>query len=639
MPDHQTARIAVFIDFENIALSAVNRFSDFDLGLLLKPIQQRGRVTIKRAYGDWSRLGKYRDALRENAVDLVQLYSYNYQQGGKNRADIRLVIDVMESMATLDHIDTIVIVSGDSDFSPLVSKAREYGKYTIGVGVQETTSDLLIKACDEFIFYNDLVEKAYEQLKGRREEAPAVEAPPVEMAAAAAEAPSPSAAQPTARMQPPASDDPPPPRVEQTVRPLPLPPAGALPPPPPATITVVPQHLQSAPPTPARPEREALRYFFDDLRLPVIAPDARFSILGEMLNVVEPDMTLNQAVDRLKARYDYANLFRKREDIRAVAKLAYRAGLFEFGRERASLSSCVLRVRSADDEWANRQADRTLLHIALEANLTLTPQAATNVLFAPARDERYCKDLLDEMADEGVADYEKGEFFIRQTDAVSRLLEAPELAEVRRDLQHFALGAGERVSLDDADRLFDQASEWRKKDFVASANAAVRGLKMYAELYRRGEPGLGPDEFLWGAASYCSARAGVAFRNRDYISARQYYLAFFWILQEGDFAWELLRPLIPSLLSYYWMTLSHELGVRVGSFSGHTPPAETVIGLVQELNGFGMKKMEDLGLELATVNAALLRSLTAQVEAADQDASQQRAVAVLKGAHERFKAA
>src|SRR5262249_32308391 len=129
---------------------------------------------------DWSRLIKYRDALRENAVELVQLYSYNVQQGGKNRADIRLVIDVMESLFMLDYIDTIVIVSGDSDFSSLMSKAREYGKYTIGVGVQASTSDLLIKACDEFIFYDKLVEEAYEQIKVRREETvsePVIEAP------------------------------------------------------------------------------------------------------------------------------------------------------------------------------------------------------------------------------------------------------------------------------------------------------------------------------------------------------------------------------------------------------------------------------------------------------------------------------
>src|SRR5215210_3626919 len=127
MPDQQTAKTAVFIDFENISLSAAKQFGDFDLGLVLKAIRQRGRVTLKRAYGDWSRLGSYRDAVRENAVELVQLYSYSYQQGGKNRADIRLVIDVMEILFTLDYIETVVIVSGDSDFSSLMSKVREHG--------------------------------------------------------------------------------------------------------------------------------------------------------------------------------------------------------------------------------------------------------------------------------------------------------------------------------------------------------------------------------------------------------------------------------------------------------------------------------------------------------------------------------
>src|SRR5262245_10348766 len=290
MQDNQ--KIAVFIDFENISLSASNHFGEFDLGLLLKAIRQLGRITLKRAYGDWSRLIKYRDALRENAVELVQLYSYNVQQGGKNRADIRLVIDVMESIYTLEYIDTIVIVSGDSDFSSLMSKAREYGKYTIGVGVQASTSDLLIKACDEFIFYDRLVEEAYEQLKVRREETsiePVIELQPGAGSAAAA----------TSSGTAPAPFD----ESEISVAPRPV----VTRRPPPITIAA------SASPTPARPapvrrtEREALRYFFEDLRLPVIPPDVRANILADLLGAVEPRTTLNQAINKLKAGYDFEN--------------------------------------------------------------------------------------------------------------------------------------------------------------------------------------------------------------------------------------------------------------------------------------------------------------------------------------------
>ncbi len=613
MLDQQANKIAVFIDFENIALSASNYFGDFDLGLLLKAIQRRGRITLKRAYGDWSRLGKYRDAVRENAVELVQLYAYSYQQGGKNRADIRLVIDVMESLFTLDYIETIVIVSGDSDFSPLMSKAREYGKYTIGVGVRASTSDMLIRACDEFIFYDDLVEAAYEQLKARREDAVSEAIASPGAAEAALSAPAPAALTSSVEAARPATGS-------LTIIKLSPP------------VTSLAEEQQAPPATTDRSERETLRYFFEDLRLPILAPDVRANILTELLQNIESETTLNQTVNRLKAKYDFENIYRQREEIRLVARLAYRAGLFDFGTERPSLSAFVRRVNESDPERANRLADQTLLRVALEANLRLTVPGATAVLFAPLHDEDYCASLLDEMEDQKLVESEKGQYFIRQTDALDRCLQAPELAQVKQDLDRFPLGPNERITREAVDHLFETASEWRRKDFVASSNCALRGLKIMAELYQRRQPGLGTDEFLWGVASYCSSRAGVFFRNRDHITARHYYLAFFWLAQEGDFVWELLRPLLPSLLSYFWMTLSHELRVRVSSFTGQTAPADAVMALVNELNDFGRKKMEELASELAAVNAAQIRSLIAQIETAAPSPTRQRALEILNSA-------
>jgi len=609
-------KIAVFIDFENISLSASNHFGEFDLGLLLKAIRQLGRITLKRAYGDWSRLIKYRDALRENAVELVQLYSYNLQQGGKNRADIRLVIDVMESLFTLDYIDTIVIVSGDTDFSSLMSKAREYGKYTIGVGVQASTSDLLIKACDEFIFYDKLVEEAYEQLKLRREET--VSEPVGELPSAATTS----------------SEAAPAPESERAAAPRPM----IIKRPPPVTVAA---SASLAPPASApvrRSERETLRYFFEDLRLPVIPPDVRANVLAELLGAVEPGATLNQAINKLKAKYDFENVYRKREDIRVVARLAYRAGLFDFKPESPSLSAYIRRLNENDAERANRHVDQSLLRVALESHIRLTAPGATSILFAPARGESYCADLLNELSDLEWAERNGGQYSVRLTDAISLLLQKPELAGVKRDLEQFSLHGNDRIMLEEADRLFDAASDLRRHDFIASSNCALRGLKILAELYQRREPEVSVDEFLWGGASYCSSRAGAYFRNRDYISARHYYLAFFWITQEGDFAWELLRPLLPSLLSYFWMTLSHEVDVRVGSFSGHTAPGDAVIALVRELNEFGRAKMEELAFDLATANAAQLRALIAQIETAAQSKEQQQALSVLNSAHDRFTA-
>src|SRR5262245_50606886 len=620
MQDNQ--KIAVFIDFENISLSASNHFGEFDLGLLLKAIRQLGRITLKRAYGDWSRLIKYRDALRENAVELVQLYSYNVQQGGKNRADIRLVIDVMESIYTLEYIDTIVIVSGDSDFSSLMSKAREYGKYTIGVGVQASTSDLLIKACDEFIFYDKLVEEAYEQIKAPRSlsvSGPLIEAQQGVAAAAGM-----------------AAEAAPTPAEEKVAIPRPM----AIKRAPPAAAAASASTATTTGPV-KRSERETLRYFFEDLRLPVIPPDVRANILAELLSAAEPEeprATLNKAINKLKARYDFENVYRKREDIRAVERLDYRGGLFDFKPESPSLSAYIRILNENDAERANRLVDQSLLRLALESHIRLTSPCATSILFAPARGESYCADLLNELTDLEFAEHSGNQYFVRRTDAISLSLQRPELAGVKRDLEQFSLHANDRITLEEADRLFDAASDLRRHDFIASSNCALRGLKILAELYLRREPEVSVDEFLWGAASYCSSRAGAYFRNRDYISARHYYLAFFWIAQEGDFAWELLRPLLPSLLSYFWMTLSHEVEARVSSFSGHMAPGDTAVALVGELNDFGLKKMEELAYDLATANAAQLRALIAQIETAAHSNEQQLALAVLNSAHDRFTA-
>ncbi|NJN83975.1 MAG: NYN domain-containing protein [Caldilineaceae bacterium] len=142
-------QIAVFIDFENVALWAEQEFLDFELTPLMEYLQSRGPVVMKKVYGDWSRFSHYREDLMNNSVDLIQIYSV---RAGKNRADIRMALDAMETAMTRPQIDTFVIVSGDSDFGPLVTKLREYSRYTLGIGPRDVTHPLLVKACDEFIY-------------------------------------------------------------------------------------------------------------------------------------------------------------------------------------------------------------------------------------------------------------------------------------------------------------------------------------------------------------------------------------------------------------------------------------------------------------------------------------------------------
>ncbi len=146
--------LAVFIDFENMGLGFNNRRDRFEISKVLERLVEKGKIVCKKAYADWSRFGMYTGGLHEAAIELIEIPRRG--MSGKNSADIRLVVDAIDLAYSKDHIDTFVIVSGDSDFSPLVSKLKELGKHVIGLGLCDATSDLLRDNCDEFIYYEDL---------------------------------------------------------------------------------------------------------------------------------------------------------------------------------------------------------------------------------------------------------------------------------------------------------------------------------------------------------------------------------------------------------------------------------------------------------------------------------------------------
>src|SRR6187399_781473 len=150
------ATTAVFLDLENIALGAHDaQFPAFDIRKVIERLLLKGHIVVKKAYCDFARYKAFKAGLHEAAFELIEIP--HLSQSGKNSADIRMVVDALDLCYTKSHVDTFVILSGDSDFSPLVSKLRENNKTVIGVGVKNSTSELLIANCDEFIFYDDLV--------------------------------------------------------------------------------------------------------------------------------------------------------------------------------------------------------------------------------------------------------------------------------------------------------------------------------------------------------------------------------------------------------------------------------------------------------------------------------------------------
>lgn len=148
--------MALFCDFENIALGVRDaKYAHFDIRRVLERLLLKGSIVVKKAYCDWERYKDFKAPMHEASFELIEIP--HLRQSGKNSADIRMVVDALDLCYTKSHVDCFVIISGDSDFSPLVSKLRENNKYVIGIGVRDSTSDLLAANCDEFIFYDDLV--------------------------------------------------------------------------------------------------------------------------------------------------------------------------------------------------------------------------------------------------------------------------------------------------------------------------------------------------------------------------------------------------------------------------------------------------------------------------------------------------
>src|SRR5689334_8103913 len=176
----EVTSMALFCDFENIALGVRDaNYEKFDIGKVLERLLLKGSIVVKKAYCDWERYKTFKGPMHEASFELIEIP--HVRQSGKNSADIRMVVDALDLCYTKSHVDAFVIVSGDSDFSPLVSKLRENNKTVIGVGVKKSTSDLLVSACDEFIYYDDLV----------REKTRTRKAPPTRSSSSAASSSSP----------------------------------------------------------------------------------------------------------------------------------------------------------------------------------------------------------------------------------------------------------------------------------------------------------------------------------------------------------------------------------------------------------------------------------------------------------------
>jgi len=649
-------QIAVFIDFENVALSAEANLGDFDVATVMDLLRTRGRLLIKRAYGDWGRFQRYRRPMLENGIDLIQLYAVGMQQ--KNRADVRLAIDALETVFTRPNIDIYAIVSGDSDFTELTHKLRDHGKYTIGIGLRAATSDLLRRACDEFIFYETLVAEELDDISDelqlpdprdllRRAMNIAVQKGEVPIFAGRlkqlmlgldssfSEA---NYGYPQFRAFLEAHRDlitiedqgmqvyvsayrpPAPPAVATAVVALP---AGDLRAPvaSPAEIGHEPVMAAAAPPpAAAKPAADVgLRYrgFLRDAGLRVVEQGTRQQVLADFLAIFQarPEpLSLNAAADLLKDRYDAENALTQKVAVSDVMRLLLMSGALEFA---GGQGGCAAPVR-CDEALVLDQlifaCDSVFVWRLVEGGVQVYPDQLLPVLYDASADiarvTALCRDLVERRMI-----VPNGDSYLIAPEQISRLLQREGLAMPANDLTKVTWPPAEPITAIIAEKLFHEGSELRQKDFAGSSQRYLQAARVQLEALRAGQPRAGFDDLKWYLASYCSVKAGHAFVSGNYTEAAPYYLAFFSLAQEADSVWPRIQRLVNPMASYYFAIAGKQLNEAVPPNLGKSPASQVAIRIHNHPSALVADAWERAVARLVEVNMGIVRQVHKELSA------------------------
>ena len=630
--------ICVLIDFENMAVSAEQVDQEFDLTPVMELLKTRGRLAIRRAYGDWARYRHFRADLLDHAVDLVQLYRFG--SAGKNRADIRLAIDAMEVVFTRPAVDMFAIIAGDSDYSTLVAKLREYGKHTLGIGLRHATGDLLVKSCDEFMFYETLV--------GRELGAAFDGAQARELLARALRALQHQGALPVIAT-----------KLKQTMVALDSTfneatlgqeqfagflrsnsdlvqtdfrskilyvslAEGALSTP--ELSGKDGQGWQGGPPTlggigpvasrdgaawtATVPLSEAYRHQLRRSERLVVEPTLRRTLLGELHEVLseeQSDLTLNRAAEVLRSRDDSSTAPRPKGPIVEVCKLALLGEAVHLTRPRAGLSSPAVSATNGDSEAFRRAADSVYLQKIAEAGLELGYTDLSLILFDTATEAAVVEATMADLLAKGrITEREGGRYGPPEDWAA--VLQLPTLASAVAELDACTV-ASDMVSSGAARALFEAGNTVRGTNFAQASERYLRAARLQLEAIRRGAPGAGREDFWWYFSNFLATRAGAAFSEGRYPLAVPYYLAFFALLREGEPLWDQVFKLVNVMLSYYFATAAKQVGISPGRNPGYTHPTLMAVLLHNHPEPAVAARWSELAVELARTNPALVEQM------------------------------
>ena len=635
-------QLAVFIDFENIALWAEREFFDFEITSLLEYLQSRGPAVVKRAYGDWSRFSRYRDDMMNNSIDLIQIYSV---RAGKNRADIRMAIDAFEIAMTRSQISTFVIISGDSDFSPLVGKLREYGRYTIGIGPRSITHDLLVRSCDEFIYLEtalgeiadvddqscvaieqarNLLSKAL-QAHGQRGDIPVL-ATRLKQTMLLMDPAFNEANFGYAQFKSWLEDN----RdlVNLFIRDLQLFVASAdysdaegSAPLLPVSSEFVPARFPQSNETnpPVRPTLDALyRQIFVRLKMASVDLSTRRDVLRDVYRelLAHPGVhTMDELLRILTERYEAQGLVRSENTLREIVQLAFRQRAFANQDQIVSLYTPI-QIASGIDSEADfvERAEADFVYAVIRAGLEVDTAELAYLLLNDPNQGEYIQNLLLDLKQRGLIILKGKNYSLPGKGSVT-ISDEPALQILCLDIENVIVPDNLQPGVETARALAKKAMVQRSQDFAASSNTYLLACRMQWDAVEKGEPGSTLDDLRWYMASYASAIAGKLSQvNRDYSAARPYYLAFFSLVQEEDALWGRMRGLINPMLSYYWANAGRELDLNTTALNlSMSSPAQIAVYAATHPSPELRKLWREITEELAGVNPSLLYRIAHQL--------------------------
>jgi len=625
---------AVFIDFENIALWADREYYDFELTPLMEYIQSRGPAVVKRAYGDWGRFLRYRDELMELSIDLIQIYS---GRAGKNRADIRMAIDAFEVVMTRQQIKNFVIVSGDSDFTPLVAKLREYGGYTLGIGPRGITHDLLVRSCDEFVYLETILGESPEehpQASSQREQARAVLQKALQAHGQRGELPVLAAKlKQTMLLMDPAFNEANfgypqfknwleenldliklfVKELQLYVAPIDYSVPGSL-----GLIPLDVSDEEHDKEEKGPPLEVQYRQLFARLRMTSSDFATRRDVLRDIYRELcgaDKKLNTNELLDLLGDRYAAQNMARNKPSLRDILQIAFRQKAFDYGGKNASLYVPFHLVDGIESEADFvRRAESDFVYVLIRNGLEVDLATLAGALLNDRSQVDYVQSLVDDLDKRGMIIRRNKHFGLPGRDAIPFRSEAA-LKPVWRDIEAVKLPDGMTQGAAAARSLAHNAMLQRSQDFVASASNYLLACRLLADAFERGETGASLQDLRWYIASYASANAGKLSQvYRDYRAARPYYLAFFSLVQEDDALWSRMRGLINPMLSYYWANAGRELNINTSAWNmGAASPAEIAVAVATYPNAELHERWETLTRDLAQVNPDLLRRIVDQI--------------------------